>query len=233
MAKKRSRQVDLTYVQKKSQAALRELLSMDPYGAGITEADLRAARRKLAKTANQRLVRLERATSEVTGEAYSSYGAAELAQEYLGDRRRYSEQLGYGDMDRVRRDIVSLQTFIASKSSTVAGQKQIERARIKAFSVPKIDPYTGEVTRHPIASASNKDFYDFLHSSLFTDMTGQFSSDQIIELYDAMRKEEAKQHEKVITKMADAFDEYMSDRSKFGIKDLEDILGVAPITGRY
>lgn len=157
-----------------------EYYTEDYYHTSHTFKELQEVRRRLAKTANQRLVRLERAKSEVTGESYASFGAADIAYEYLDrqGRNRFSEQLEFYDSKSqdslsIRREIATLQSFISAKSSSVAGQKEIEAKRLKTFS------------GKGIAHASNKEFYAFLNSDTFKNYSKMFDSETVIELYDS------------------------------------------------
>lgn len=223
MAKRNSRRFYKQNVDNIKNESLRQNLSVDAYRGGLSEGDLRSLRRKLAKTANQRMVRLERAESPITGEKYSEYGAIDLVKEYLGDRRRYSEQLNYGDISQVRRDIYSLQTFLASKSSTVKGQREIERKRIETFSKGR----WGAGERSAIQSASNKDFYDFLSSSTFRELGKMFASEQIVEMYDNMRVSNS--HEEVVEKFSQAYESFKGKETQVNIKNLSKILGTKPL----
>lgn len=203
---------------------LKQRLQVDAYRGGIYHEDLRALRRTLAKTANQRMVRLERAESAVTGEKYSEFGAIEIAKEYLGDRHRFSEQLNYGDIAQVRRDIYALQTFLASKSSTVAGQKAIEKKRIETFSSGK----WGTGNHSAIADASNKQFYDFLNSKVFSELSGLFTSEQIIEYYDALRTGNTS-HKEVMQKFEEAYASFQNKESAVNLKNLAGMIGTKPL----
>lgn len=224
MAKKNSRQFYKENIKKNVKSnALRARLEVDAYRGGLSEKELRSLRRSLAKTANQRIVRLERASSKITGEKYSEYGAIDLVREYLGDRRRYSESANYGDISRVRRDIYSLQTFLASKSSTVQGQREIEMNRVKKFTSGD----WGRGNRSAIASASNKDFYDFLKSNTFKELTKIFTSEQIVEYYDSLRT--ANDGQETMEKFEEAFTAFQNEQVSVNLKNLSKILGVKPL----
>lgn len=196
--------------------SLKAKLQVDPYRDAMTESELRELRRSLAKVANQRIVRLERAQSAVTGESYASYGAIDLVNEYLKGRKRYSESLKYGTKHDVQRDIISLQTFIASKSSTVAGQKDIEKKRIATFE------------KKGVHFASNREFYDFLKSSTFRELSKTFDSNQIVEFYEQVRQGDASGQV-----AQEAFDEalqaFRSKQAPANLKSLAALLGVAPL----
>lgn len=163
----------------------------------MSVSDLLDYRVKLAKRSNQRLVRLERSESPVTGKPYRA-GAYDLAMEYLkssrdkaGGKLRFSESRNYTkeidketgktayDMYRIKRDILEMQTFLASKSSTVSGSRAIEQKRIETFESQGIAP---EV-------AGSDLFYDFLNSNAYEYFTlNQFTSEEIIDIYNTYRE---------------------------------------------
>lgn len=151
---------------------------------------------KYAKRANQRLVRLERSESPVTGKPYTA-GAYDLAVQYIKTTRedhsgkmRFSESANYTkyeeetgetayDMYRIKRDILEMQRFLAAKSSTVSGNREIERKRIDTFAEQGI---SAEV-------ASSDAFYDFLNSNAYEYFTAnQFESETIVDIYNLYRE---------------------------------------------
>ncbi len=156
--------------------------------------DLQKMRVRLAKRANQRLVRLERSESPISGKPYKA-GAYDIALQYLketrGDKRRFSESKNYTkevdaetgktsyDMYRIRRDVLELQTFLHSKSSTVSGNKDIEQKRVETFVEQGID----------VATASSDEFYDFLNSNAYDFfIKGDFDSETIVDIYNQYRE---------------------------------------------
>lgn len=169
--------------------------------------DLAKVHRALAKRTNQRLVRLERSASMVTGEKYDTYGAGEIAKKYLAEknRTRFSEfskrkgqiilpkelqELDKGaQRNRLIKDINEMQKFLLSKSSTVSGQRAIEKKRIKTFEKAKYSEDGLERKALSVETATNKQFYDFLKSQTFSDLTNvnKFDSNTIVEIYDEAR----------------------------------------------
>lgn len=99
-----------------------------------SRAELLAAARAAAKTANQRLVRLERAQQE--GRLYSTNAAYSLAMNYLAEsgRRRFQERPGK-DVSRneLLRQYNRTLEFLGAKSSTVRGITSIERNRYNTY----------------------------------------------------------------------------------------------------
>ena len=198
--------------------------------------DLLDYRVTLAKRSNQRLVRLERSESPVTGKPYRA-GAYDLAMQYLkssrdksGGKLRFSESRNYTkevdketgktayDLYRIKRDILEMQTFLASKSSTVAGSRSIEQKRIETFESQGIAP---EV-------ASSDMFYDFLNSNAYEYFTlNQFTSEEIIDIYNTYR--DAGMSAKKIQKAFDdlkARDQEMreADKGEVTLKDISETL---------
>lgn len=90
-----------------------------PSTAGVEE--LRSAVRRAAKTANQRLLRLERAGFTKT--------AYKMAMRDLNGRRRYYERTGKLSQAELRHEYALLRDFISAKTSTVQGQNQVNYKR--------------------------------------------------------------------------------------------------------
>lgn len=205
----------------------------DVYTAKLSESELRMIRKTLAKRANQRLVRLERAESTVTGEKFSSYGASEIAYDYIEQTRysdieknepgklRFSESFGYdvGSAWDLKREIVKLQTFLLSKSSTVAGQKEIEKKRIKTFESGDWGTDGGAPVQ--VKFATNKEFYAFLSSKTFDNLVKKgFTSEDIVDVFiRSMDKEDSV--EKAKEKMAKALDEFEKPDVKVNLKEFK------------
>lgn len=159
------------------------------YSSSVSVETLEIVRRRLAKRANQRMVRLERSKSPISGEAYH-IGAYDVAQDYLRTRNRkdaenlrFSEKLSQrqqGETDKEYRykileDIANMQTFLTSKSSTVKGNKSIEAARVASFEKMGISRET----------ASSKSFYNFMTSKAYKYLNEQaIDSDRLQEIFD-------------------------------------------------
>lgn len=206
----------------KRNESLVDALYMNPMK--LSDADARRVRRQLSKVANQRMVRLERTQSTVTGESFGEVGAISIVKQYLSEkgRTRFSETFGKDELNQVRKDIYALQTFIASPSSSVAELKKIEKKRIKAF---ESGQWGTGANRRKIASASYKSFYDFLNSKTYSDLKAKgLTSEQIIEIYDTMR--ESKSDKDVINELADAYDEFAKTNKEIPVKDFVKTLGL-------
>lgn len=156
--------------------------------------ELAKIRVKLAKRANQRFVRLERSVSPITGEAYHA-GAYDIAQEYIRETKggtRFSESINYAkdNTHRLKKDILQLDTFLHSKTSTISGNKAVEAKRVETFTSPEFGLDTKTVT--------SKDFYDFLQSEAYDYVVmNSFTSEQIIDIYDTYRRKGAS-HEDIM-----------------------------------
>lgn len=164
----------------------KHLSKVDVYRTTQTTADLQRIRRTLARTANERLRALERATSPITGESYA-YGAYESAMQFTPKgRSRFSESAAPRNMSRadLQREIVNLQYFINAKTSTVRGQKAAEKKRVETFA----KGYGKSGKRVSEKTAASKSFYDFLKSKAFSDAKKRMDSEDIIEMYDAARE---------------------------------------------
>lgn len=157
---------------------------------------LQAVRRKLAKRANQRMVRLERSASPITGKAYH-VGAYDIAQAELGDRKRFSEKLDYiTDITELKKEIGQIQAFLNAKSSTVAGNKEIEEKRIETLTNLGRDA-EGHT---PISegTARSAGFYDFISSKAFIYLSEkQVDSEGLQEIYDYYTEKKGLSYEDV------------------------------------
>lgn len=157
---------------------------------------LQAVRRKLAKRANQRMVRLERSASPITGKAYH-VGAYDIAQAELGDRKRFSEKLNYStDITELKKEIGQIQAFLNAKSSTVSGNVEIEEKRIATLTNLGRD----EEGHTPIseATARSAGFYDFISSKAFIYLSEkQVDSEGLQEIYDYYTEKEGLSYEDV------------------------------------
>lgn len=210
--------------------AKQEDLSLDIWHRSYTRKDLLEYRRKLAKRANQRLLRLERAKSGITGEPLSGVGASEIAYAYLESqykgRRRFQERLDSPLKDNaLKMEISTLQSFLEAKSSLVSGMRAIEESRVKTFESGRwgSGKYTdGE--RRRLKFASTKEFYDFFHSDTFRNLSGQgFTSEQIIEAYDKARETGDGADEAALEALQEALETFRA-KGRATLKDLRAVV---------
>lgn len=194
-------------------------------------------RTKLAKRANQRIVRLERTSSKVTGESFSAFGAITDAYEYLerqqSGRKRFSENKGFlDDINALRREVTVLQGFLGRKTSLVTGMRDIEKRRIETFQSGKwgtLYKFTGS-ERKALEFSSTKEFYDFLNSSTYRGLIkAGFTSEQMVEAYDNARELHDGMDEEVIAAMEKALQDYRNGQS-LSLKDLKERLGMRKVT---
>ena len=177
-------------------ALSKEELTRDVYRKSISTSELRDLRNRLARVANQRLRAIEKASSNISGQAYTEYGAYEKAEEYLErfGKRRFTAKDTTNSKNKMsrselQREVVELQGFLNSKTSTVRGYRAVERQRIRAFQ------------EKGIKFSDTKEFYDFLNSGEFAGLRKALSSDKIVEKYDEMR--EGMTHDEVMKALSD------------------------------
>lgn len=127
---------------------------------------LRAYNMRLAKRANQRLLRLERADF-----AYFAYDrAVHFTQTELG-RNRFSANASL-DYDTLRLQVKELETFLSAETSTVSGQRKIFNENIERFRQMGVKIPTGK----------ERAFAEYLTLDAFNELKGEYiPSDLLIE----------------------------------------------------
>lgn len=219
-------------------AKIEEVINTNYNSKAYSVKELQQVRRQMAKTANQRMVRLESHKSAVTGEAYT-WGAHELAQEYLRNKGRrgrkgqlrYNENMtAYKTKAELQAEINELKAFLKARTSRYGEQKKIEKARIEKFESGKWGGAPGEDgKRRKLKFASNKQFFDFLSSDLFKNLASAFTSEQVVELYDAASVKEEGDQDKVVKIMEKAYKDFQKKevgQGQLTIRQMEDIFGV-------
>lgn len=206
----------------------------NPYTTIMTPAQYAEWRASLAKRANTRLKALETSSSKITGERYT-YGAyKKYAADVLNmEKPRFSQSKQVKDVNTMRHEILVLQRFLNAKSSTISGNREIEKARIKTFEsgvwgAIKFDeqgkPFKSE--RIKILSSSNASFYDFLNSGLLSSkVQTYFTSEQLIEMYELATRNGMSTDE-IIDKIASAIEDYKDKLDSPSIENLTERLGV-------
>lgn len=202
-------------------------LSVNPFQ--LDAVSVEQLRRKLAKQANQRLVRLERRKAS-TGEALSEFAQAQYAYEQIrqirsradvkgrGSKGRFREQaLPFGE-SQARMELYALQSFLSDERSKAGTAARFVSKTEKTF------------LERGITVASYKSFYNFLNSATFGDLKEQgLNSDDIVELYNKAHEEG-----KSFTWINNAINAYLASQEESGgeisIKGLEDELGVKLLT---
>lgn len=192
-------------------------LTADVYGEQYSTAQLQDIRRRLAKRANNYLRDLSRNSSPITGEVYNSYGAAVDALDYLKTRNRryFSEQLAQTKNRRaLKAEITRLQSFLRAPSHSVSGQRRIEEHRMKTFEAKGIH------------FAGNREFYQFLNSGTFHDLSKIIDSDKIVEAYELAR-EKGGSHDEVVNNLQDSLQSFR-EGEKATLKSLWHHIGTSP-----
>lgn len=197
---------------------LQQARDFNPYEKGVTVEELQKIHRQLAKVLNQRMVRLENTKSSITGEAYT-FGAYDLMQDYLdrqgkkGDKLRFTESLSAGGMSKaeLQKEVRKMQRFESFESSRVGGMKAIEARRAKSFTERSEEGQT------PISAqtVSSKDFYDFLNSKTYEELSRMISSDVLVEEYDRAAQRGVSRE-----KIEAALQEYVEKARKVSIKGI-------------
>lgn len=207
------------------------------YGTPISVETLEIVRRRLAKRANQRMVRLERSVSGISGEAYH-IGAYDMVQEYLREQKntdkkrlRFAEKLSqrnaedFGSETEYRQylldEVAHLQSFLTAKSSTVKGNREIEAQRVETFKKAGISQ----------AVATSKSFYNFITSAAYKFLDTRIQdSERLQELFDyytdpdKTRQMNADDFNKVLDEYTDWLDEPAQANKKIKLKDVADAL---------
>lgn len=197
---------------------LQQARDFNPYEKGVTVEELQKIHRQLAKVLNQRMVRLENTKSPITGEAYT-FGAYDLMQDYLdqqgkkGDKLRFTESLSAGGMSKaeLQKEVRKMQRFESFESSRVGGMKAIEARRAKSFTERSEEGQT------PISAqtVSSKDFYDFLNSKTYEELSRMVSSDVLVEEYDRAAQRGVSRE-----KIEAALQEYVEKARRVSIKGI-------------
>lgn len=229
-----------TPIPQRKTVKVKEDLTADVYRGSYSLDELQRMRRALAKRANQRIVRLERGESKVTGEKWNTFGAVTDVYDYLNrqkeGRTRFRETIkALTDSRSLKQEITVLQGFLGRKTSLVSGMQEIEDKRIATFESGKwgIKWKKKGIVNRPLHFASNKEFYDFLNSETFKGLVSTgFTSEQLIELYDSARVRlgEDMESDIVTDAMADALDEYRS-KGNASLKDLRKKMKAIKIKG--
>lgn len=206
---------------------LQSARDFNPYEKGVTLEELQQIHRQLAKVLNQRMVRLENTKSPISGEEYT-FGAYDVMQDYLKEQGRYGRN-GKSRFDeritpkqdgspltkgKLQREIKMMQKFEDMPSSQISGMHAIEAKRIETF----INPNPEKTKRGGLSPTTikSKDFYDFLNSATFQEISNSISSDIIVEEYD-----KAADRGVSPAVIAKAFEEYMTKTKRLSVKGVQ------------
>lgn len=209
----------------------------NPYAKDVTIDELLKVRRQLAKVMNQRMVRLEQNKSPITGESYT-FGAYDLMTDYLKDRdrKRFNEVLnpkeyiddeGNIQVAKIKQEIRKLQGFEELKSSRVGGMHEIEAARIATFTSAREED--GVISRATLneETVTSKDFYDFLNSKTFTEISEDMDSDKLVEEYDVAADRGATKRQ--IVRALNKYVKGLKANERISVKGVQEALGAIKI----
>lgn len=141
--------------------------------------------RIVSKRANTRLKALEKA-----GLDYYAYDRAVGFTQSEYGRTRFTTSKKLLSPDVLYQQILEVDRFLSSKSSTISGQRIIRDTRLKKF----VDK--------GLQIDNERDFFNFLASDTFKELAQYLDSDQVIKLADSLDKKE------LLDSFVRAFNEY-------------------------
>lgn len=220
---------------KKAKVTPQNELTVSPFALDAVQVE--ELRRKLAKRANQRLVRLERKKAS-TGESLAELGVAQYAYEQIrkvrslsgtgklptsGKLRFREQKLPWTDTE-ARMELMVLQSFLGQETS---------KAGVAASYVSKTEQILTE--RYAAAGgrsrsiASYKSFYNFLNSAAFAYLKDAgLNSNEIIDKYNKAFTEKKQSFKAMDKAIADYIAETeQRPQGKPTLKGLAESLGVS------
>lgn len=177
---------------------------------------------RLAKRANQRIVRLERRKAS-TGEYLSEFSPAQYAYEQIkktktaenkpitGKLRFKEGKRPLGDAQS-RMEVYAMQSFLSMETS---------KAGKAARYVSKTEQTFKE---RGIAAAGYKSFYNFLNSAAFASLKGDLNSNDIVDLYNKAH-DEGNSFKKIDAAIADYLAALEEKEQPASLKDLAKAMG--------
>lgn len=171
---------------RKSRAKVQQYgLTIDLRGQNYDIEEVRNLRKKLAKRANARL-----ATLEKHGYTKNAYRIATRYTVETRGKKRFSEgMLKKAGIEYLRDEIEALREFLTSKSSTIKGNKEIEKERLEFFrGVRKVDK-EGKLTGLGLVISGSEEFFKFLNSTEYKALANKMiSSNVLMEFYDSVKE---------------------------------------------
>lgn len=171
---------------RKSRAKVEQYgLTIDLRGQKYDIEEVRKLRKKLAKRANARLESLEK-----HGYTKNAYRIATRYTEETRGKKRFSEaMLKKAGIEYLRDEIEALREFLTSKSSTIKGNKEIEKERLEFFRrVRKVDK-EGKLTGMGLEISDSEEFFKFLNSTEYKALANKMiSSSVLMEFYDSVKE---------------------------------------------
>lgn len=204
-------------------------LSVNPFTLdALTVEELR---RKAAKQANQRLVRLERRKAS-TGESLAEVSEiAQYAYQQISNIRSQSDVQGRGKKPRFREQSLPLGESQARMELYVL-QGFLSNEKSKAGTAARYVSKTEKVfLERGITVASYKSFYNFLNSAAFAALKAEgLDSDDIVELFNKSHEDGNKSFKWI----NDAITGYIAEQEAAGkeldLRGLAETLGVNPLS---
>lgn len=152
--------------------------------AQFTRGELEALYKNMARTANQRLARLEKADR-----AFWAYDKATLFTQRAYGRNRFLSNPSEMTDKGLIRVLEELRTFLGSQTSTVSGSKSVDRKIIKAFE------------KKGIKIGDKKEFFNFLQSAQFKKLANKKLSSSVLIDYYVRSKEQGDSLEEIIDEL--------------------------------
>jgi len=162
----------------KSVSEVRTLVTRAKSGDEKALNELFTYNKRIAKQANTRLSRLEKTDFDY----YAYDRATSFTKQEYNNARFSMDKKKLSDIDDLHEQILEVQTFLESPTSTVSGQQKIFDARIKFFR---------EKRKIDIPEGKEREFIDYIRSDAFSAMKFSYvSSDQIINDFAELFKKE-------------------------------------------
>lgn len=163
-------------------------LSVNPFKLDALQVE--ELRQKLAKRANQRLLRLER-TRLSTGERASDLSGGQYAYEQISKIRgegftRFREGAQPLTSDTARKELYAIQSFLSAASSRAGNVQKFTSKTQQTF------------LERGVTVASYKSFYTFLNSNSYKLLKESgLDSEDIIDIYQRAHEDEGKSFKKI------------------------------------
>ena len=221
---------------KKTVVTAQNELTVSPFALDALQVE--ELRWKLAKRANQRLVRLERRKAS-TGESLAEIGIAQYAYEQIskvkrmtgtgeikqGQKMRFREQKLPTTDTEARMELFALQSFLSNKTSMAGVAARYVSKTERTFT----ERYAAAGGRQK-SIASFKSFYNFLNSSAFAYLKNEgLNSNEVVDLYNKAYTQGGKSFKAMDKAISDYVAQQEAADKGVTLKDLASSLGVSVI----
>lgn len=213
---------------RKTKVTKNKELSVNPFKLdAVTVEELR---RKLAKQANQRLLRLEGKRAS-TGERLSEFAQAQYAYEQIRQIRSKADKEGRQQKLRFRESRLPLGESQARMELYVL-QQFLSDPRSKAGVAARYVSKTERVfMERGITVSSFKSFYNFLNSATFGELKAAgLDSNDVVELFNKAHEDEGKSFRWINETMAAYLAQQENEAGEVSVRGLAAALGVNPLT---